>query len=70
MMQRQHRVHGPPGELSVPDFPAARRPETTRFAHREGRKIVMQHEAFFVGAGQRVDELLVLAGAEPGSRRG
>ena len=64
VMQRQHRVDGAPRELAVTDLAPSGGAEPPRLAHRERREVVVQHEAFFVGAGQRVDELLVLAGAE------
>ncbi len=64
MLERQHRMHGAPGQLSVPDFAPPGRTETAGFAHRERREIVVQQEVFFVGAGQRIDELLVFAGAQ------
>ncbi len=63
-MQRQHRMDGTPSELAVADLAPSGRAEPSRLAHRERREVVVQHETFFVGAGERVDELLVLAGAE------
>jgi hypothetical protein len=48
------------------DFAAARRTHAARLADRVGREVVVQQEGFLVGAGQRVDVLLVLAGAERG----
>ncbi len=63
---RQQRMDRAPGELAVADFAASGRADAAGFADREGREVVMQQERFFVGALQRVDELLVLAGAERG----
>ena len=48
------------------DFAAARRADAAGFTDRERREVVVQQEGFLVGALQRVDELLVLAGAERG----
>ncbi len=48
------------------DLAAAGRAHAARLAHRVGREVVVQHEALFAGAFERVDELLVLAGAERG----
>ena len=64
VLRRQHRMDGAPGELAVADLTAARCTDAAGFADREGREIVVQQERFFVGPLQRVDELLVLAGAE------
>ena len=66
VMRRQHRTDGAPGELAVADLAAAGRPHAARLAHRVGREIVVEHEGFLVGPLQRVDELLVVAGAERG----
>ena len=46
------------------DFATAGRTHPAGFAHRIGREVVVQQEAFLVGALQRVDPLLVIAGAE------
>ena len=48
------------------DLAAAGRAHAARLTHRVGREVVVQHEALFAGAFERVDELLVLAGAERG----
>src|SRR5579871_3965423 len=53
-----------PGELAVADFAAPRRAHAAGLAHRIGREVVMQQECFLVSSLQRVDELLVLGGAE------
>ncbi len=68
-MGRQNRTHRPPGELAVADLAAAGRAEPPGLAHRIGREIVVQHEGFLVGPLQRIDELLVLAGAERGNHQ-
>ena len=65
-LRRHHRTQGAPGELAVADLAAAGRAHAARLAHRVGREVVVQHEALFAGALERVDELLVLAGAERG----
>ena len=63
---RQHRTDGAPGELAVADFAAAGRTHAAGLADRVGREVVVQEERLLVHAGQRVDILLVLAGAERG----
>ena len=63
---RQHRMDRAPGELAVADLAAAGRADAAGLADRERREVVVQQERFLVGALQRVDELLVLAGAERG----
>ena len=55
-----------PGELAVADFAAAGRAHAAGFTDRVGREVVVQHEVLLVGAFERVDELLVFAGAERG----
>ena len=64
---RQHRMDGAPGELAVADFAAARRTHAAGLTDRIGREVVVQQERLLVHAGQRVDILLVLAGAERGN---
>ena len=51
------------------DFAAAGRAHAAGLADRVGREVVVQQEAFLVGAFQRVDVLLVLAGAERGDHQ-
>ena len=63
-MRRQHRMDRPPGELAVADLAPAGRAEPSGLADRERREVVVQQERFLVGALQRVDVLLVLAGPE------
>ena len=46
------------------DFAAAGRAHAADFANRVGREVVVQHEVLAVLALERVDDLLVLAGAE------
>ena len=53
-----------PGELAVADLAAAGRAHAAGFADRIVREVVVQQERLFVGALQRVDELLVFGGAE------
>ena len=65
-LRRQHRTYCTPRQLAVTDLAAARRAHAPGFADRIGREVVVQHERFFVGPAQRVDPLLVLAGAERG----
>ncbi len=55
-----------PGELAVADFAAAGRAHAAGFTDREGREVIVQEERLFVRSRQRVDELLIFAGAEGG----
>ena len=64
VVRRQDRMDGAPRELAVADFAPARRTHTARFAHRVRREIVVQHEMLAVLALERIDDLLVLAGAQ------
>ena len=59
-------MHRPPGQLAVADLAPARAADPPRLAHGERREIVVQHERLAVFADQRVDDLLVLAGAQRG----
>ena len=61
---RQHGMDRPPGQLAMTDVAATGRTDAPGLADRERRKIVVQQERFLVRALQRVDPLLVLAGAE------
>ncbi len=61
---RQHRVDRAPGELAVAEFAPLRRTHASGLADAEGGEVVMEQEALLVGALKRVDELLVLGGAE------
>ena len=64
VLRRQQRVDRPPGELAVADLTPAGRAHAPGLAHRIGREIVVQHEVLAVLAFERVDDLLVLPGAE------
>ena len=64
--RRQHRMDRAPGQLAVADFAPPGRAHAAGLADREGREVVVQQEGLFVGALQRVDQLLVLGGAERG----
>ena len=66
VVRRQDRMNGAPGELAVADLAAARPAHAAGLADREGREVVVQQEGLLVGPLQRVDPLLVLAGAERG----
>ena len=66
---RQHRADGAPGELAVADFAAAGRTHAAGLTDRVGREVVVKEERLLVHAGQRVDILLVLAGAERGDHQ-
>ena len=65
-MRRQHRMDRAPGELAVADLAPLGAAEASGFTDRVGREVVVQQELLFVGSRQRVDVLLVLAGAERG----
>jgi hypothetical protein len=52
------------GQAAVTDFAALGRPDTTGFAGRVRRHVVVEHEALGVFAHQRVDPLLVACGAQ------
>ena len=55
-----------PGQFAVADLAAAGRAGAAGFADRIMREVVVQHERLFIRPLQRVDELLVLGGAERG----
>ena len=63
-MRRQHRMDGAPRELAVADLAPAGGADAAGLADRERREIVVQQKRLLVGALQRIDELLVLTGAE------
>ena len=65
-MRRQHRMDRAPGELAVADLAPLGAAEASGLTDRVGREVVVQQERFLVGSRQRVDVLLVLAGAERG----
>ncbi len=66
VMRRQHRMDRAPGEFAVADFAPLGAAHASGFTDRVGREVVVQQELLLVGARQRVDVLLVLAGAERG----
>ena len=66
VLRRQHRMQRAPGELAVADFTTARRTEAADFTDRIGREVIVQHEVFVGQAGQPVDHLLGVLGAERG----
>src|SRR3954468_8352547 len=66
VVRRQHRVDRAPGQLAVTDLAALGAAEATGLTDRVGREVVVQQERLFVRSRQRVDILLVLAGAERG----
>ena len=66
---RQQRMDRAPGQLAVADLAASGRADAAGLADRERREVVVQQERLLVGALQRVDELLVLAGAERGDHQ-
>ena len=67
---RQQRTDRPPGQLAVADVAAARRAHAARLPDRERREVVVQHEGLVVLAVERIDQLLVVAGAERGDHQG
>ena len=70
VMRRQHRMDRAPGELAMADLAPLGAAHTAGLADREGREVVVQEEGLFVRSVQRVDPLLVLAGAERGDHQG
>ena len=63
-LRRQHRAYGAPRQFAVADLAAAGRADAAGLTDRERREVVVQHERFLVRSAERVDPLLVLAGAE------
>src|SRR6266480_1830474 len=61
-------MDGAPGELAVAHLAPPGRAEPASLANREWGKIVVEQERLLVGSLQRIDELLVLPGAERGDR--
>ena len=61
---REHGVNRPPGKLAVTDLAPSRPHHAADLSHRIRREVVMQEEGLLVGPLQRIDILLVLAGAE------
>ena len=66
---RQDRMDRAPRQLAVTDLAAAGKAEAAGLADRVRREIVVQHEVLAVLAGERVDDLLVLPGAERGDHQ-
>ncbi len=64
VVRRQDRMDGAPRELAVADLATARPGHASGLADRERREVVMQEERLLVGPLQRVDPLLILAGAQ------
>ncbi len=62
--RRQHRTYCAPGKLAVADLAPAWRAHAARLADGIGREVIVEQEALLVGAFERVNVLLVLAGAE------
>ena len=58
-----------PGELAVADLAALGAAHAAGLADRVGREVVVQQERLLVRPLQRVDPLLVLAGAERGDHQ-
>jgi hypothetical protein len=66
----KHGHQGALGQAAVADFAALGAAHATHFAGGEGRHVVVQHEAVFVLAGQRVDALCIALGAQRGHDQG
>ena len=66
-MRRHHRVDRTPCQLAVTDFAASRGAHAAGFTDGVRREVVVQHEVRLHGAFQKIDELLVFAGAEGGN---
>ncbi len=70
VVRRQHGMDRAPGQFAVADFTPLGAAHASGFADRVGREVVVQQELLFVGARQRVDVLLVFAGAQRGHHHG
>src|SRR4051794_10071849 len=57
-------MDGAPSELAMPDLAAAGEADPAGLADREGREVIVKQEGFLVSPFQRIDILLVVAGAE------
>src|SRR6056297_317866 len=66
---RQNRLERAPRKLAMADFTPSRRAHAPGFAHRIGGEVVVQQEVRFEIPVQRVDELLVVAGAKRGDHQ-
>ena len=62
----KNRLKRTPSQLTVTDFATTRRAHATSFTNRIGWEVVVQQEVGFEVAVQRVDELLVVSGAQSG----
>jgi hypothetical protein len=65
----QNRLKRAPCQFPVADLAAAGGAEAADLAHRIGREVVVQQEVGPEVAVQRVDDLLVLAGAQRGDHQ-
>jgi hypothetical protein len=68
-LARQHGDQRALGQAAVADLAALRAADAAGLAGGEGRHVVVEHEAVLVLAGQRVDDLLVAAGAQRGDHQ-
>ena len=66
MVRRQHRMDRAPGELAMANLAPLGAAKPPGLANRKWREVIVQQERFLVRPRQRVDVLLVLAGAERG----
>ena len=66
----QNRGQRALGQASVPDLATLRCAHAPRFAGGKRRHVVVEHEALAILALQRVDDLLVLFGAQRGRHHG
>ncbi len=66
----QHGVQRTPGQLAMTHFTTTRRAEAADFTDRIGREVIVQHEIFIMQAGQAVDHLLGVLGAQRGGADG
>src|SRR3546814_5583145 len=68
LLRRQHRTQRPPRELAMADLTASRRTETTDFADRIGREVIVEHEVLVRQAVEPVDHLFGFLGAQRAGR--
>ena len=61
---RQNRLKRAPGQLAVTDLTPTRRAHAARFPDRIGREVVVEKEVRAAFAVERIDDLLVITGAE------
>src|SRR3954469_11674934 len=69
MLCRQHRMNRAPGELAMAGLTPLGATHAAGLTDGIGWKVIVQQERFLVGPLQRVDPLLVLAGAESGDHQ-